>query len=546
MTQIVIGEVGQSLVCCASGWVDAPIGDIKDSHSYPNPSCPLDETSAGVCGEYGGITLKVQGHIWPGGDFQYTTVETGKDFTVLFNNLADKVIDHYYYGLNAAVYTQLSDVEIEKNGIYTYDRRVLKPYSATGELKTKIEECINLPQSGIKVRPILSTAKEHKYKWRYITSSDVPRRWFAKEFDDRTWAEGEAAFGSSSIWNGANLISTPWNTSQIHMRRWFRLGDVTPEMINAMRFLLYHDDDIHIYINGVWAASKKGSVSNYIPFDISYEAKQTLKPNSWNLIAVEGLQDGGVQIMDVGISTFSTEDFNYTEIYDDLSNPDYSEIATPGNPVSPVFTKIARPVPAEPIATSLIRGQFYHTADRSNVAWGDYDNDGWLEIAYSGKNPHLRTASAQKVSALYDYDGTESFVRLTSPFDVCYYACPVWFDYNNDGLLDLFVPGLKSMDYENNLEEIAAFLYRNKGAEKGGQPVFEEVNTATPAGSKMGISPIYSSKDGGRSRQWVSVGDYDKDGYLDLIIAGLDDYEDPRSEERRVGKECRSRWSPYH
>ena len=340
--------------------------------------------------------MKVQGHIWPGGDFQYTTVETGKDFTVLFNNLADKVIDHYYYGLNAAVYTQLSDVEIEKNGIYTYDRRVLKPYSATGELKTKIEECINLPQSGIKVRPILSTAKEHKYKWRYITSSDVPRRWFAKEFDDRTWAEGEAAFGSSSIWNGANLISTPWNTSQIHMRRWFRLGDVTPEMINAMRFLLYHDDDIHIYINGVWAASKKGSVSNYIPFDISYEAKQTLKPNSWNLIAVEGLQDGGVQIMDVGISTFSTEDFNYTEIYDDLSNPDYSEIATPGNPVSPVFTKIARPVPAEPIATSLIRGQFYHTADRSNVAWGDYDNDGWLEIAYSGKNPHLRTASAQK------------------------------------------------------------------------------------------------------------------------------------------------------
>ena len=534
MTQIVIGEVGQSLVCCASGWVDAPIGDIKDSHSYPNPSCPLDETRAGVCGEYGGITLKVQGHIWPGGDFQYTTVETGKDFTVLFNNLADKVIDHYYYGLNAAVYTQLSDVEIEKNGIYTYDRRVLKPYSATGELKTKIEECINLPQSGIKVKPILSTAKEHKYKWRYTTSSDVPRRWFAKEFDDRTWAEGEAAFGSSSIWNGANLISTPWNTSQIHMRRWFRLGDVTPEMINAMRFLLYHDDDIHIYINGVWAASKKGSVSNYIPFDISYEAKQTLKPNSWNLIAVEGLQDGGVQIMDVGISTFSTEDFNYTEIYDDLSNPDYSEIATPGNPVSPVFTKIARPVPAEPIATSLIRGQFYHTADRSNVAWGDYDNDGWLGIAYSGKNPHLRTASAQKVSALYDYDGTESFVRLTSPFDVCYYACPVWFDYNNDGLLDLFVPGLKSMDYENNLEEIAAFLYRNKGAEKGGQPVFEEVNTATPAGSKMGISPIYSSKDGGRSRQWVSVGDYDKDGYLDLIIAGLDDYEDPdgRTDEK--------------
>ena len=29
--------------------------------------------------------------------------------------------------------------------------------------------------------------------------------------------------------------------------------------------------------------------------------------------------------------------------------------------------------------------------------------------------------------------------------------------------------------------------------------------------------------------------------------AHLDDYNDgDRSEERRVGKECRSRWSPYH
>ena len=28
----------------------------------------------------------------------------------------------------------------------------------------------------------------------------------------------------------------------------------------------------------------------------------------------------------------------------------------------------------------------------------------------------------------------------------------------------------------------------------------------------------------------------------DLIMS----VEEPRSEERRVGKECRSRWSPYH
>lgn len=527
MTGIVQGISGQTLVCCASGWNDADIGDIKDSHSYPDPSCPLDENRAAVCGEYGGITLKVQGHIWPGGDFQYTTVETPKDFTALFNKLADKVTDHYYYGLNAAVYTQLSDVEIERNGILTYDRRVVKPYSAKGELKAKIEECINIPRSEVKIKTIISTSKEHKYTWKYNTSAGVPRRWFAKEFDDRSWPEGKAAFGRSSLENTKDLISTPWTTSQIYMRRWFYLGNVNAEMIDAMRFMLYHDDDIHVYINGVWAASKKGSVSNYIPFDISYEAKQTLKPNSWNLIAVEGYQGSGQQIMDLGISTFSTTDFDYTEIYDDLSDPEYSDTPVPGNPPKPVFTKIARPVPNEPSAISIVGGQFYHTTDFSNTAWGDYDNDGYLEVAYSGKNVHLRTAAAQKVAALYDYDGKESFARLTSPFDVCYYACPIWFDYNNDGLLDLFVPGLKSIDYSNNLEDIAAFLYENKGIGTDGKYIFEEVNAATPTSNRRGISPIYSAMGGGRSRQWVSVADYDKDGYQDLIIAGLDDYADP-------------------
>ena len=527
MTQVVIDKVSpQSLVCCASGWNDAEIGDIKDSHSYPYPSCPIDQKRACVNGEYGGITLKVPGHIWPGGDFGYTTVETPEDFTVMFNDLADKIKDHYYYGLNAAVYTQLSDVEIEKNGIYTYDRRILKPYSPTGELKDKILECINMPQSDVKIQPVVSTAKEHKYKWKFITEDNAPRHWFAKGFDDSLWPKGTAAFGKSSLWNTQGLISIPWTTPQIYMRRWFYLGDVTQEMIDCMRFMIYHDDDIFIYINGVWAATKKGSVSNYIPYDISDEARQTLKPNSWNLIAVKCIQGSGEQIVDVGISAFSATDFHYKEVYDEFTNEDFTELPEPGNPTEPVFEKVKYPVPAEQAATAISRGQFLHSTDRSNAAWGDFDNDGFLEVTYSGNNEHQRITSRKKFSALYDYQEDGTFKKLDSPFDVVYYACPTWFDYNNDGLMDLFVPGVKSMDYENDLDDVVAYLYENKGIGPDGQYVFEEVNQATPESNLMGISPIYGSLDGGRSRHYVSVGDYDKDGYLDLIIAGLDDYED--------------------
>lgn len=421
MTQVVIDKVSpQSLVCCASGWNDAEIGDIKDSHSYPYPSCPIDQKRACVNGEYGGITLKVPGHIWPGGDFGYTTVETPEDFTVMFNDLADKIKDHYYYGLNAAVYTQLSDVEIEKNGIYTYDRRILKPYSPTGELKDKILECINMPQSDVKIQPVVSTAKEHKYKWKFITEDNAPRHWFAKGFDDSLWPKGTAAFGKSSLWNTQGLISIPWTTPQIYMRRWFYLGDVTQEMIDCMRFMIYHDDDIFIYINGVWAATKKGSVSNYIPYDISDEARQTLKPNSWNLIAVKCIQGSGEQIVDVGISAFSATDFHYKEVYDEFTNEDFTELPEPGNPTEPVFEKVKYPVPAEQAATAISRGQFLHSTDRSNAAWGDFDNDGFLEVTYSGNNEHQRITSRKKFSALYDYQEDGTFKKLDSPFDVVY------------------------------------------------------------------------------------------------------------------------------
>ena len=32
----------------------------------------------------------------------------------------------------------------------------------------------------------------------------------------------------------------------------------------------------------------------------------------------------------------------------------------------------------------------------------------------------------------------------------------------------------------------------------------------------------------------------------ELIKKKIENFEGDRSEERRVGKECRSRWSPYH
>lgn len=69
-----------------------------------------------------------------------------------------------------------------------------------------------------------------------------------------------------------------------------------------------------------------------------------------------------------------TEDFEYTENYDELENPEYSDIPVPGTVITPKFEKIVQPVPAEPVQSGngadVAAGEFYHTSDRSNVAWG--------------------------------------------------------------------------------------------------------------------------------------------------------------------------------
>lgn len=119
------------LVNGASGGNFFPVGHIIDLHNYPDPVMPDPAIYGGdqiiVLGEYGGLGLPVEGHTWQEKDnwgYQsFKTREELKDrYTELIQNL-EKLIDK---GLSAAVYTQTSDVEVEVNGLMTYDRKIIK------------------------------------------------------------------------------------------------------------------------------------------------------------------------------------------------------------------------------------------------------------------------------------------------------------------------------------------------------------------------------------------------------------------------------------
>jgi hypothetical protein len=113
------------LNCC--GAVDGGNGDIADAHGYPSPLLPApDGRRALVSGEYGGLGLAVAGHSFP---VQQTYVSVDPD-TYTDEYLARlKEVEQLAAcdGSNGAVYTQISDVEGELNGLMTYDRKILKP-----------------------------------------------------------------------------------------------------------------------------------------------------------------------------------------------------------------------------------------------------------------------------------------------------------------------------------------------------------------------------------------------------------------------------------
>ena len=112
----------------ASGWQDQGWPDIQSRHIYFRPIRLKNDGRALCLTEFGGYTLALPGHMWCEEPFGYKRMPDGPAFAAAYRALFEgQVIPHIEKeGLTAAVYTQLSDVEQEMNGLMTYDRRVLK------------------------------------------------------------------------------------------------------------------------------------------------------------------------------------------------------------------------------------------------------------------------------------------------------------------------------------------------------------------------------------------------------------------------------------
>jgi hypothetical protein len=281
------------LVISASGWTDRKTGDIHDIHHYPAPKSPeAEQARAVVNGEYGGLGLPVEGHTWQGKDnWGYQQFKTVDELVAKYADFIDRVhILRGKPGMSAAVYTQLTDVEIEVNGLLTYDREIIKGDLYTyRDLNTKVHR-----PPPIITELVPASIKEGR-KWRYTT--DTPSEgWMREDFDASQWKEGEAGFGGPGL-KGAT-VRTPWVTKEIWLRTEFEIPTLSQEA--KILLSVFHDDEAEIYINGELLTKLDKWATEYVPVNLDEKARSLFRDGK-NTIAVHVHQDAGGQFFDLGL-----------------------------------------------------------------------------------------------------------------------------------------------------------------------------------------------------------------------------------------------------
>ncbi len=280
------------LVISASGWTDRGTGDAHDIHVYPGPGSPkpTDERAA-VLGEFGGLGLPLEGHTWQAkGNWGYRSYTDQKTLVREYVNLLERL--HPLIGspgLSAAVYTQTTDVEIEVNGLMTYDREVIK----LGD-QTAIAAARNLHLPPPKVTVVVPTSQEKGLVWQYTTEKPSDG-WEQPKFDASSWKEDPGGFGTKGT-PGA-VVRTEWSTNDIWLRREFELEATD---LGKPQLVIHHDEDAEIYINGILAARVRGHVIDYTRVPISDKARASLREGK-NTIAIHCRQTGGGQYIDAGL-----------------------------------------------------------------------------------------------------------------------------------------------------------------------------------------------------------------------------------------------------
>jgi hypothetical protein len=241
------------LVNNASGWIDAGVGDVRDMHAYPGPSMfPIEPGRASVLGEFGAIALVVPGHLWDNKAGQDTQAPDGAVLVNEYRERMERLRLLQAGGLAAAVYTQLTDVETEINGLLTYDRQLKAPAAQFRSINDSVYE----PPPAVRV--LAPSAMDGAADWRYVTEQPEDE-WMAAGYNDDAWKRGVGGFGLDVVPGG--VVRTTWQSDEIWLRRVFYYDG---QPLTGPRLWLYTSGQADLYLNGQPVGTYPGLWASYL------------------------------------------------------------------------------------------------------------------------------------------------------------------------------------------------------------------------------------------------------------------------------------------
>lgn len=245
--------------------------------------------------EMGGIGWAVDGESWAYGDTPKSLEEVYERYDGLMSALLDS---RMIFGF---CYTQLTDVEQEKNGIYTYERKLkfdMDKIKAITSRKAayEIDPPLEPRDSPVDWKVLVGAFPDGELckEWSYTTEKPADD-WTNPEFDSSAWQKAVGGFGQKEDYKWA--IKTPWTTEEIWMRQEF---DYDGAPFEGALLVTQYDYSIKIYLNGVQILKADGWNNKYAGFDLSELVKANIKPGK-NTLAIYCKGYGDRQFIDAAL-----------------------------------------------------------------------------------------------------------------------------------------------------------------------------------------------------------------------------------------------------
>jgi beta-galactosidase/beta-glucuronidase len=270
-------------------------GPYPPSRYFDQSSSRADRGVPFMISEVGGIGWASEGG-WSYG----VGPKTLDEFYSRYKGTVDAMLDNP--NLFGFCYTQLTDIEQEKNGLYYYDRKpkfdVKKLHEITSRTAAYERGEELAPQPVVKIldakwKVLVGAVQDGKLStpYQYVVEKTTDD-WMNEGFDDSRWTSGLAPFGYDS-----EKIRTEWKTSDIFLRKTFEYDG--GELKNGAIVISY-DDDTEVYVNGQKIFEVKGSIRDYKMHMLTSQLNKALKKGT-NTIAVHTHQAKGGQHIDLAI-----------------------------------------------------------------------------------------------------------------------------------------------------------------------------------------------------------------------------------------------------